>query len=69
MNRFSLKILLLTEWTIVQLTPQYNNMDEFNEDTDLYYTNPIDISLFKCGKNQPKPILVTVSAPTDPVNG
>lgn len=60
---------IFVEWTIVQLTPQYNNMDEFNEDNDQYYTNPIHISVFKCGKNQPKPFLVTINAPIDPVNG
>lgn len=60
---------ILIEWTVVQLTPQYNHMDEFNEDNDLYHTNPIHISVFKCGKNQPKPFLVTVTAPRDPVNG
>lgn len=61
--------LSFIEWTIVQLTPQYNIMDQFNEDNDVYYTNPIHISVFKCGKNQPKPFMVTVSAPRDPVNG
>lgn len=60
---------LISEWTIVQLTPEYNPLDEFNEDNDTFYTNPIHISVFSCGKNQPKPFLVTAKAPVDPVNG
>lgn len=44
-------------------------MEVFNDNNDLFYTNPIHLTVFKCGKNQPKPYLVTVSPPRDPVNG
>lgn len=44
-------------------------MDEFNDNNDLFHTNPIHISVFKCGKNQQIPFLVTVGPPKDPVDG
>ncbi|XP_056637948.1 uncharacterized protein LOC130446007 [Diorhabda sublineata] len=53
------------EWTVVQLTPQYNPMEIWNEDPDVYYTNAINISMF----TSKKPFLVTCGAPRDPVNG
>lgn len=56
------------EWTVVQLTPQYNPMEIWNEDPDVYYTNAIHISMFTCNTGD-KPFHVSCSAPRDPVNG
>ncbi|KAJ8957970.1 hypothetical protein NQ318_001971 [Aromia moschata] len=62
-------LCIISEWTLVQLTPQYNAADNINEDNKIYYTNPIHISVFNCGKNQVDPFMVTVDSPKDPVNG
>ncbi|CAH1164034.1 unnamed protein product [Phaedon cochleariae] len=56
------------EWTLVQLTPQYNPKEMNNENNNLYYTSPIHISVFSCGQSDVEPFLVTVNAPRDPVN-
>ncbi|XP_023026934.2 extra spindle pole bodies like 1, separase [Leptinotarsa decemlineata] len=57
------------EWTVVQLTPQYNSRDILNEDNNVYHTNPIHISVFSCGQNETRPFLINVGAPKDPVTG
>ncbi|XP_018575922.1 separin [Anoplophora glabripennis] len=57
------------EWTLIQLTSQYNPLDNINEDNNIYQTNPIHIAVFSCGQSEQSPFLVTVDAPKDAVNG
>ncbi|CAH2007969.1 unnamed protein product [Acanthoscelides obtectus] len=57
------------EWTLVQLTPKYNPLENFQEDINTYYTEAIHISIFHCGPAAPDPFLVTAGPPKDPVNG
>lgn len=55
------------EWTIVQLTPQFNIKERLNNKNDVCYTDPIHISVFNCGKGNTAPFCVTVSAPFDKI--
>ncbi|KAJ8912438.1 hypothetical protein NQ315_006105 [Exocentrus adspersus] len=57
------------EWTLVQLTPYYNPLDDITEDNTIFKTNPIHISVFNCGQLDEEPFLVTVNPPIDSVNG
>ncbi|XP_072381115.1 uncharacterized protein Sse [Diabrotica undecimpunctata] len=56
------------EWTVIQLTPQYNPMEIWNEDNNVHYTNSIQISFFNCNSKD-KPFYVVADAPRDKVNG
>lgn len=55
------------EWTIVQLTPQFNQQESLEYDPDQAYTNPIHISVFNCGEKDKQPFCVTVNAPFDKI--
>lgn len=55
------------QWTIVQLTPQFNQDEILESDSDKVYTNPIHISVFKCGESNKMPFCVTASAPIDKI--
>lgn len=56
------------EWTIVQLTPQFNPLEIMNNNKYIYFTNSIHISVFHCGEKE-EPFFVTANAPRDSVNG
>lgn len=55
------------EWTIVQLTPQFNQKETLEYDQNRMYTNPIHITVFNCGKRNGSPLCVTVNAPFDKI--
>lgn len=55
------------EWTIVQLTSQFNE-EEALQIKSHSYTNPIHISVFNCGKTNTTPFCVTVNAPFDKIS-
>ncbi|XP_028140260.2 uncharacterized protein LOC114334421 [Diabrotica virgifera virgifera] len=56
------------EWTVIQLTPQYNAMELLNEDNNVHYTNAIHITFFNCN-SQDNPFYVVADAPRDKING
>lgn len=53
------------EWTLVQITPKFNVQASLNMVSKYYFTPALHISVFSCGKHQPKPICVTVDKPKD----
>lgn len=55
------------EWTIVQLTPQFNQQEYLEYGPDRAHTGPIHISVFNCGKSSTEPFSVIVSAPVDKI--
>lgn len=57
------------EWTIVQLTPQFNRKERCNRNMNFYFTNSIHISVFNCGEKgkNSAPFCVTVQAPFDKI--
>lgn len=59
----------ILEWTLVQLTFQFNPLHNINEDNNIYQTNPLHIAVFSCGQTETEPFLVTVDTPKDSVNG
>lgn len=61
-------LLCFAEWTIIQLTSQFN-IHEMNINDDKMYTNPLHISVFNCGMPQCEPFCITVDAPKCVVDG
>lgn len=58
-------LLFLAEWTIVQITSQYNVKESLERTKDKMHTSPLYISVFKCGKNQPPPYIIHIGVPKD----
>ncbi|CAH0552002.1 unnamed protein product [Brassicogethes aeneus] len=61
--------VLPKEWTLVQLTSEFEADDNLNFKCDKYNTPGIHISVFTCGKRYSTPFMVSVDHPKDPVNG
>lgn len=61
-------LISITEWTIVQLTTQFNIKESMQQDLSKMYTNPLHITVFNCGQTTLKPFCINVSAPKD-ING
>lgn len=55
------------EWTVVQLTPEFNQDESFEFSGDKVYTNPIYVSVFNCGEGSGDPYCVRVNAPFDKI--
>lgn len=59
----------MTEWTLVQITTQFDMQESLAIDRSKKYTNAIHLSLFNCGQSKIKPLCVTCCAPRDKITG
>ncbi|KRT84740.1 Peptidase, partial [Oryctes borbonicus] len=57
------------EWVIIQLTPEFNAKGNFETLDGTFYTDALYVTMFHCGKNQPKPFYIKIDAPLDRING
>ncbi|XP_063918848.1 uncharacterized protein LOC135134157 [Zophobas morio] len=57
------------EWTLIQLTPQFNAEENENISIKRHCTNSLTLTVFNCGQNQPKPFCVKVEKPIDEITG
>ncbi|KAB0804727.1 hypothetical protein PPYR_01697 [Photinus pyralis] len=57
------------EWTIVQLTSELSVEEHLELSLERRHTNPLHLTVFNCGKNQPSPFTVRIDAPHDGISG
>ncbi|CAG9858525.1 unnamed protein product [Phyllotreta striolata] len=56
------------EWTIVQLTPQYNPLEQINMNRNAYYTNALNLTVFNSGDEE-NPFFITIPPPKNHKGG
>lgn len=56
------------EWTVVQLTPQYNPAEGLLFNLSKLSMGSVHLTVFNCGKNQYKPFTVLIDPPTSKSN-
>lgn len=61
--------MIISEWVLIQLTPQYNPLNNLEAFERAEYIHTLYITVFHCGKNQPKPFCITINAPVDKISG
>lgn len=58
-------LFTFTEWTLVQLTSQHNLNEALEVKNEKIHTNPLFITVFKCGQNDHQPLLFNLGVPKD----
>lgn len=69
MYKQQLDFKTISEWTIVQLTSQFNTKENLQVNVEEYYTNPLHVTVFNCNQHQTIPFTITVDIPKDKISG